>query len=254
MSRSKSSVDVSGTPLSSGRPLPRECDGSAAVRIVVQRPSSGCKTRRCHPSTRMLREQGRHVIYRHSGCREPAVIYRRPMLPGFGIHLDVGDSGVQFGAGQMSAAGLHAALKVQVRAARHRTGLASNECATCVRFLERIVKKSPPHALPSCRLDAHTSQNLHRAPLWSHAQTRSLWTNRTRPAQIWAPSRGHAQSSPIIVFPPPRGCTGRASRHPEVLHPHASPPPRDPDKVATASPCGQMPKTNVTLQKTAAPS
>ena len=80
-------VDLTGTPLSSGRPLPRESDGSAAVRIVVQRPSSGCKTRRCHPSTRMLREQGRHVIYRHSGCREPAVIYRRPMLPGFGIHL-----------------------------------------------------------------------------------------------------------------------------------------------------------------------
>ena len=25
-----------------------------------------------------------------------------------------------------------------------------NECATCVRFLERIVKKSAPHALPSC--------------------------------------------------------------------------------------------------------
>ena len=46
------------------------------------------------------------------------------MLPGFGIHLDVGDSGVEFGAGQMSAAGLHAALKVQVRAARHRAGLA----------------------------------------------------------------------------------------------------------------------------------
>jgi len=71
-------VDVTGTPLSSGRPLPRESDGSAVLRIVVQRPSSGCKTRRCHPSTRMLREQGRHVIYRHSGCREPAVIFRRP--------------------------------------------------------------------------------------------------------------------------------------------------------------------------------
>ena len=204
-------------------------------------PSSGCKT--SSTATRACTQQ-----------RLQDIIYRRPMLPGFGIHLDVGDSGVQFGAGQMSAAGLHAALKVQVRAARHRTGLASNECATCVRFLEIIVKKSPPHALPSCRLDAHTSQNLHRAPLWSHAQTRSLWTNRTRPAQIWAPSRGHAQSSPIIVFPPPRGCTGRASRHPKVLHPHASPPPHDPDKVATASPCGKMPKTNVTLQKTAAPS
>ena len=52
-----------------GRPLPRDSDGSAALRIVVQRPSSGCKTRRCHPSTRMLREQGRHVIYRHFGLQ-----------------------------------------------------------------------------------------------------------------------------------------------------------------------------------------
>ena len=124
-----------------GRPLPRDSDGSAALRIVVQRPSSGCKTRHCHPSTRMLREQGRHVIYRHSGCREPAVIYRRPMLPGFGIHLHDGQTSVEVGTGQMSAAGLHAALKVQVRAARHRAGLAC--MGSCVhRALERIVIKS----------------------------------------------------------------------------------------------------------------
>ena len=93
--------------------------------------SSGCKTSstatRVAGSKRTPGSQQRlqDIIYHHSGCREPAVIYRRPMLPGFGIHLDVGDSGVQFGAGQMSAAGLHAALKVQVRAARHRAGLAS---------------------------------------------------------------------------------------------------------------------------------
>ena len=35
---------------------------------------------------------------------------------------------------------------------------------------------------------------------------------------------------------------------------HGSPPPRDQDTAATASPCGQTPKTNFTLQKTAAPS
>ena len=52
---------------------------------------------------RMLREQGRHVIYRHSGCREPAIIFRRPMLPGFGIHLRVGETGVQCGTDRMSA-------------------------------------------------------------------------------------------------------------------------------------------------------
>ena len=189
-SLSKSSVDVTGTPLTSGRPLPRESDGSVALQILVpaaverhafathqhihtythnhsraheharahtqipsererhthtcQPPgrssdrgvdskglrSSGCKTSstatRVAGSKRTPGSQQRlqDIIYHHSGCREPAVIYRRPMLPGFGIHLDVGDSGVQFGAGQMSAAGLHAALKVQVRAARHRAGLA----------------------------------------------------------------------------------------------------------------------------------
>ena len=32
---SKSSVDVTGTPLTSGRPLPRESDGSVALQILV---------------------------------------------------------------------------------------------------------------------------------------------------------------------------------------------------------------------------
>ena len=39
-----------------------------------------------------------------------------------------------------------------------------------------------------------------------------------------------------------------------MLDSHGFSPPRDPDKVATASPCGQMPKAEVTLQKAAAPS
>ena len=133
-----------------GRPLPTKRVGCTGRNQISRRtlhrhsmtwspgdteaplvPSSGCKTSstatRVAGSQRTPGSQQRlqDIIYRHSGCREPAVIYRRPMLPGFGIHLDVGDSGVQFGAGQMSAAGLHAALKVQVRAARHRAGLAS---------------------------------------------------------------------------------------------------------------------------------
>ena len=72
--------------------------------------------------------------------------------------------------------------------------------------------------------------------------------------EVMEDSRRRAQSSAIIFVPPPRGCTGRASRKQQALHSHVFPPPRDPDKVATASPCGQMPKTNVNLQKTAAPS
>ena len=39
-----------------------------------------------------------------------------------------------------------------------------------------------------------------------------------------------------------------------VLDPHGSPPPRDPDKVATAGPRGHETKAEVTLQKAAAPS
>ena len=70
--------------------------------------------------------------------------------------------------------------------------------------------------------------------------------------------RRHENSSAIIVFAPPRGCTGGGSRHQEALDSHGFPPPResrrDPDKVATASPCGQMPKAEVILHKTAVPS
>ena len=72
--------------------------------------------------------------------------------------------------------------------------------------------------------------------------------------EVTEDSRRRENSSAIIVFPPPRGCTGCGSRHQQALHSHAFPPPRDPDKVATASPCGQMPKAEVTLQKAAAPS
>ena len=69
------------------------------------------------------------------------IIYRRPMLPGFGIHLHDGQTSVEVGTGQMSAAGLQAVLNVQVRAARHRAGLAC--MGSCVhRALERIVIKS----------------------------------------------------------------------------------------------------------------
>ena len=106
------------------------------------------------PVKRVPREQGRHVIYRHSGCRKPAVISRRPMLPGFGTHLHVGETGAQFGTDQMSAAGphivcssalhwgravctpwackcFHMNVKAHtVRAARHHAGLVC--IATCV--------------------------------------------------------------------------------------------------------------------------
>ena len=43
-------------------------------------------------------------------------------------------------------------------------------------------------------------------------------------------------------------------RNQQSLDPHGSPPPRDPDKVATASPCGRVTRAEVTLQKAAAPS
>merc|ERR1711970_400113 len=87
------------TPRPRGRPLPRKRVGCTGRNQILRRslhrhsmawspgdreaplvPSSGYRTRLCHPSTRMLREQGRHVIYRHSGCREAAVIYRRPPM------------------------------------------------------------------------------------------------------------------------------------------------------------------------------
>ena len=67
-------------------------------------------------------------------------------------------------------------------------------------------------------------------------------------------SRRRENPSAIIVFQPPRGCKGLASRNQQSLDPHGSPPPRDPDKVATASPCGRMTRAEVTLQKAAAPS
>ena len=54
-------------------------------------------------------------------------------------------------------------------------------------------------------LTTQTGRNFQRAPLLSNAQTRSLCTNRTRPALVWARSRDHAKSNAIIVFPPPRG-------------------------------------------------
>ena len=105
---SKSSVDVTGTPLTPGRSLPRASDGSARPHFRCWSSVPAAVARHALPPVkRVPREQGRHVIYRHSGCRKPAVIFRRPMLPGFGIHLHVGETGVQFGTDQMSAGGPH---------------------------------------------------------------------------------------------------------------------------------------------------
>ena len=54
--------------------------------------------------------------------------------------------------------------------------------------------------------------------------------------EVMEDSRGRAISSAIIVFPPPTGSTGRGPRNQQALHSLAFPPPRDPDKVATAGP------------------
>ena len=67
-------------------------------------------------------------------------------------------------------------------------------------------------------------------------------------------SRRCENPSAVIVFPPPRGCNGRASRNQQSLDPHGSPPPRDSDNAVTAGPCGRMTRAEVTLQKAAAPS
>ena len=54
--------------------------------------------------------------------------------------------------------------------------------------------------------------------------------------EVMEDSRGRAISSAIIVFPPPRGSTGRGSRNQQAVDSLGCPPPLDPDKVATASP------------------
>ena len=106
---SQSSVDVNGTPLTSGRPLPRASDGSA-------RPHFRCWSSVPAAVARHAVATRQHVCCGNkadmsstvtSGCREPAVIFRRPMLPGFGTHLHVGETGAQFGTDQMSAPGPH---------------------------------------------------------------------------------------------------------------------------------------------------
>ena len=108
-SLSPSSVDVTGTRLTSGRPLPRASDGSA-------RPHFRCWSSVPAAVARHAVATRQHVCCGNkadmsstvtSGCREPAVIFRRPMLPGFGTHLHVGETGAQFGTDQMSAPGPH---------------------------------------------------------------------------------------------------------------------------------------------------